>query len=378
MNDGDRRPLIAHVVFRFDIGGLENGVVNLINGLPENEFRHAVIALTEASDFRERIGRSDVAVHALGKRPGKDPAAYWRLYRLLRQLRPAIVHTRNLGTLECAAVAALAGVPYRIHGEHGWDVHDPDGKVWKYRVLRKLLNPFIHQFVTVSRDLQQWLLTQVGIAPAKVWHICNGVDTQRFRPAPAARADRGNIVVVGSVLRFEPIKDPLNLVRAFLKARRELAGRRVDLRLMVAGDGPLRAQALKLLVADRAAAAVFMPGARNDIPDFLRALDVFVLGSQREGISNTVLEAMASGLPVIATATGGNLELIAANVNGRLVPPGDSNALSQAIVAYAEDAQLRREQGRASRVRAESEYSLTRMLKDYRLLYAEAVQGAAR
>jgi glycosyltransferase involved in cell wall biosynthesis len=121
-----------------------------------------------------------------------------------------------------------------------------------------------------------------------------------------------------------------------------------------------------------------MPGARNDIPDFLRALDVFVLGSQREGISNTVLEAMASGLPVIATATGGNLELIAANVNGRLVPPGDSNALSQAIVAYAEDAQLRREQGRASRVRAESEYSLTRMLKDYRLLYAEAVQGAAR
>jgi sugar transferase (PEP-CTERM/EpsH1 system associated) len=378
MNDGDRRPLIAHVVFRFDIGGLENGVVNLINGLPENEFRHAVIALTEASDFRERIGRSDVAVHALGKRPGKDPAAYWRLYRLLRQLRPAIVHTRNLGTLECAAVAALAGVPYRIHGEHGWDVHDPDGKVWKYRVLRKLLNPFIHQFVTVSRDLQQWLLTQVGIAPAKVWHICNGVDTQRFRPAPAARADRGNIVVVGSVLRFEPIKDPLNLVRAFLKARRELAGRRVDLRLMVAGDGPLRAQALKLLVADRAAAAVFMPGARNDIPDFLRALDVFVLGSQREGISNTVLEAMASGLPVIATATGGNLELIAANVNGRLVPPGDSNALSQAIVAYAEDAQLRREQGRASRVRAESEYSLTRMLRDYRLLYAEAVQGAAR
>jgi sugar transferase (PEP-CTERM/EpsH1 system associated) len=378
MNDGDRRPLIAHIVFRFDIGGLENGVVNLINGLPENEFRHAVIALSEAGEFRQRIRRSDVAVHALGKRPGKDPAAYWRLYRLLQQLRPAIVHTRNLGTLECAAVAALAGVPYRIHGEHGWDVHDPDGKVWKYKVLRKLLNPFIHQFVTVSRDLQQWLLTQVGIAPAKVWHICNGVDTQRFRPAPVARADRGNIVVVGSVLRFEPIKDPLNLVRAFLKARRELAGRRVDLRLMVAGDGPLRAQALKLLVADRAAAAVFMPGARNDIPDFLRALDVFVLGSQREGISNTVLEAMASGLPVVATATGGNPELVAAGVTGCLVPPGNSAALAQAIAAYAEDAQLRREHGRASRARAESEYSLTRMLKDYRLLYGSALQGAAR
>ncbi|MGQ0428415.1 MAG: TIGR03088 family PEP-CTERM/XrtA system glycosyltransferase [Gammaproteobacteria bacterium] len=378
MSAADPRPLVAHIVFRFDIGGLENGVINLINALPERELRHAVIALTEAGEFRERIRRADVAVHAIGKRPGKDPAAYLRLYRLLRQLRPAVVHTRNLGTIECAAVAACAGVPYRIHGEHGWDVHDPDGNVWKYKVLRKLLNPFIHQFVTVSRDLQQWLIAEVGIAPGKVWHICNGVDTNRFRPLPAPRTDRGNIVVVGSVMRFEPIKDPLNLVRAFLRARRQLAERRLDLRLMIAGDGPLRAKALALVVADKAAAAVSMPGARNDVPDWLRALDVFALGSQREGISNTVLEAMATGLPVVATATGGNLELIAAGVNGRLVPPGDPNALAQAITTYAEDTQLRREHGRASRLRAESEYSLARMLKDYWLLYRSAVQGTAR
>ncbi|MEX1994491.1 MAG: TIGR03088 family PEP-CTERM/XrtA system glycosyltransferase [Steroidobacteraceae bacterium] len=377
MNPSDPRPLIAHIVFRFDIGGLENGVVNLINGLPEGEFRHAVIALTEAGEFRQRIRRSDVAVHEIGKRPGKDPGAYWRLYRLLRKLRPAVVHTRNVGTLECAAVAACAGVPYRIHGEHGWDVHDPDGKVRKYRILRKLLNPFIHQFVAVSRDLQQWLVGAIGIAPGKVWHICNGVDTSRFQPAPAGRADRGNIVVVGSVTRFEPIKDPLNLVRAFLLARRQLAVRRVDLRLMVAGDGPLRAKALELVIAEAAAVAAFMPGARDDVPEWLRALDVFVLGSQREGISNTVLEAMATGLPIVATATGGNLELIAAGVNGRLVPPGDSNALCQAIVAYAEDAQLRREHGLASRSRAQSDYSLARMLKDYRLLYGSALQGTA-
>ncbi|MGQ0384059.1 MAG: TIGR03088 family PEP-CTERM/XrtA system glycosyltransferase [Gammaproteobacteria bacterium] len=378
MSTADPRPLIAHIVFRFDIGGLENGIVNLINALPEREMRHAVIALTEAGAIRERIRKSDVTVYEIGKRPGQDPAAYVRVYRLLKQLRPAVVHTRNLGTIECAAVAALAGVPYRIHGEHGWDVHDPDGKIWTYKVLRKLLNPFIHQFVTVSRDLQQWLVAKVGIAPDKVWHICNGVDTTRFHPLPAPRTDRGSIVVVGSVMRFEPIKDPLNLVRAFLKARRQLAERRLDLRLMVAGDGPLRAKALALLLGDKAAAAVSMPGARNDVPDWLRALDIFALGSQREGISNTVLEAMATGLPVVATATGGNLELVAAGVNGRLVPPGDTNALAQAIVGYAEDAQLRREHGRASRARAESEYSLARMLKDYWLLYRSAVQGTAR
>ena len=377
MNDRDPRPLIAHIVFRFDIGGLENGVVNLINGLPEQEFRHAVIALSEAGEFRQRIRRSDVAVHAIGKRPGKDPGAYLRLFRLLRKLHPDVVHTRNVGTLECALVAALAGVRIRIHGEHGWDVHDPDGKVWKYKVLRRVFNVFIHQFVAVSRDLQGWLVAQVGIAPRKVWHICNGVDTKRFRPSPESRAERGNIVVIGSVMRFEPIKDPLNLVRAFLNARRQLAGRRVDLRLMIAGDGPLRAAALALVVAEAAAAAVSLPGARDDVPEWLQALDVFVLGSQREGISNTVLEAMATGLPVVATATGGNLELVAAGVTGRLVPPGDSGALAQAIVSYADDAQLRREHGSAARARAESEYSLTRMLKDYRLLYDSALQGAA-
>jgi hypothetical protein len=154
----DPRPLIAHVVFRLDYGGLENGVVNLINGLPEGEFRHAVVALTEATGFRDRIRRADVSVHALGKHPGNDPAMLVRLFRLLRMLRPAIVHTRNLATLEGALLARIAGAPVRIHGEHGWDVHDPEGASRKYRTLRRLLNPAITRFVAVSTELQQWLV----------------------------------------------------------------------------------------------------------------------------------------------------------------------------------------------------------------------------
>src|SRR5690606_16691865 len=110
-------PLIAHIVFRFDYGGLENGVVNVVNGLADAEFDHAVIALTEATSFRKRL-RDGIRVYAIGKRPGKDLGAYVRLYRLLRELKPTAVHSRNLGTLDCAIVAFLAGVPHRIHGEH--------------------------------------------------------------------------------------------------------------------------------------------------------------------------------------------------------------------------------------------------------------------
>lgn len=102
----DLRPLIVHVVFRFDYGGLENGVVNIVNGLVGKEFRHAIIALSAATDFSKRL-RGQVPVYALGKKPGKDPAIYWRLFKLFRRLRPAIVHTRNLGTLDCAFFAPL-------------------------------------------------------------------------------------------------------------------------------------------------------------------------------------------------------------------------------------------------------------------------------
>src|SRR5512139_3953504 len=114
------RPLIVHVIFRLDYGGLENGVVNVVNGLPADAFSHTIIALEDVRDFRQRIRSPDVGVFALHKRPGKDPGTYLRLYRLLKRLRPALVHTRNLGTLEGAVIALLAGVPARVHSEHGW------------------------------------------------------------------------------------------------------------------------------------------------------------------------------------------------------------------------------------------------------------------
>lgn len=370
------RPLIAHVLFRLDYGGMENGIVNVVNGLPEAEFRHAIIALTEASQFRERIKRVDVAVHTLHKRAGKDWGAYWRLYKLIRQLKPAVVHTRNIGTLDCVFIAWLAGVPVRVHGEHGWDVHDPDGTNRKYIWLRRIFNPLVTHFVTVSQDLQRYLLQRVGIKPSKVTHICNGVDTQRFIPRnasptaelPSERFPAG-CVLVGSATRFNEIKDPLNLVRAFIALRQQLRGQIVEVRLLMVGDGPLRESALQLLREAGEEQSAWLPGSRDDIPALLRAMDVYVLGSLREGISNTLLESMATGLPLVATATGGNVELIEPGVMGVLVPVADSTAMAAALLPYVIDAALRQKHGEAARARAEREYSLTRMLNDYRNLY---------
>jgi sugar transferase (PEP-CTERM/EpsH1 system associated) len=268
-------------------------------------------------------------------------------------------------------------VPIRIHGEHGWDVFDPDGTNRKYRLLRRVLARFVQAFVTVSDDLQRWLIAVVGLPAAKITHICNGVDTDRFRPTetgessalPEEIGGRGNAIIVGSVTRFSAIKDPLNLVEAFIRVRAASSSAAESLRLVMIGDGELRAQALARLEQAGAAAAAWLPGSRNDIPSLMRSMDIFVLGSLREGISNTVLEAMASGLPIIASDTGGNVELIARGETGALVPPGDAAALAAAIGVYAQDAALRRQHGDAARARAVEKFSIATMLASYRALY---------
>ena len=376
------KPLIAHIIFRLDYGGLENGVVNLINRMPRDAFRHCIIVMSETTEFRKRLQRADVAVHSIGKRPGKDPVSYLRLFRLLRKLRPNVLHTRNIGTMDCVPVARLAGVSACIHGEHGWDVHDPDGVNPRYRRLRRVIQPLVRHFITVSDDLKQWLVDSVGIPPEKITRICNGVDTDRFSPSLKGQRHQEirsrfseRAVIVGSVLRFQEIKDPLNLVDAFLIARARLQRSGPDLCLAMIGDGPLHQHALNRLEQAGAQDAAWLPGSRDDVPELLQSLDLFALGSRREGISNTLLEAMSTGLPVIATSTGGNLELLGTNDVGMLVPPENSAVLAESICRLAEDEKLRLELGNAARQQALSRYALNTMIEQYRRVYEDVTVG---
>jgi glycosyltransferase involved in cell wall biosynthesis len=205
------------------------------------------------------------------------------------------------------------------------------------------------------------------------------VDVARFRPRrdetlPSTPFPAG-VVIVGSVTRFEPIKDPMNLARAFVDARKRLAaaGSATDLRLLMVGDGPLRADVLQFLESSGEARNAWLPGAHSNVDAWLRIMDIYALGSRREGISNTVLEAMASGLPVIASATGGNLELVEPGHTGSLVPPENSVALAEALARYAQDASLRAQHGAAARARAEQQFSLEAMVASYTDLYRGAI-----
>ncbi len=370
-------PLVVHVLFRFDVGGLENGVVNLINHLPAGAFRHAIVALdTVSADFARRLTRPDVVLHALHKPPGHAVALYPRLWRLFRQWRPAVVHTRNLAALECQVPAWAAGVPLRLHGEHGRDVDDLDGSSVKLQRLRRLYRPFVHRYVTVSADLQRYLVQRVGVAAGRIDQIYNGVDTRRFQTEEAAAARPAGwpfagdgLWCIGTVGRMQGVKHQTLLARAFVQLLQRRPDLQARLRLVMVGDGPLRAQAQALLDDAGYGALAWLPGERADVPALMRALDVFVLPSLGEGISNTVLEAMATGLPVVATAVGGNTELVQPGVTGELVPSGDSHALSASLERLADAPEHARALGAAGRRVVEQRFSLAAMVRAYARVY---------
>ena len=375
INEHDPRPLVAHVMYRFDVGGLENGIVNLINHMPEDAYRHAIISMTEITDFRQRIQRDDVEFIALKKKPGHSLWLYPKLYRLFKELKPAIVHTRNLGALELAVPAWAAGVPSRIHGEHGRDVGDLDGSSKKYQWVRRLYRPFVTYYIALSRDLEQYLTQVVGMARSRVAQIYNGVDAERFSPALQRQPIEGcpfvdaNEWLIGTVGRMQTVKNQVDLAKAFALALQIEPELKPLLRLVMVGGGPLREEALAILEQAGCAENAWLPGERSDVPDILRGLDCFVLPSLAEGISNTILEAMACGLPVIATDVGGNGELIEAGKTGVLVPVGDVPAMAREIVALAKQREKARVMGLEGRKRVEQTFSMTAMVKQYQELY---------
>lgn len=362
-------PLIAHVIHRLDVGGMENGLVNLINHMSPGKYRHAVVSLTESTSFRERILRDDVEFYSLHKAPGHDLGLYVRLWRLMKRLRPTIVHTRNLAAVEALVPAALAGVPCRIHGEHGRDLQDVDGTNWKYRLLRRAIAPLVHRFIALSQDLESYLVNAIGVAPANISRIINGVDIERFRPDDGTARTRFEPIpsgsfAIGTVTRMQEIKDPLALVRAFAKLDAP------ETFLVMVGDGPLLGTVRREIREAGLERRAWLPGSRDDVDELYRAFDVFALSSRVEGISNTVLEAMASGLPVVATPVGGNAELVVDGETGTLVP---ADGLAGALASYVDDVESARAHGRAGRRRAEESFDIHAMVACYEAVYDEVL-----
>jgi sugar transferase (PEP-CTERM/EpsH1 system associated) len=378
-------PLVVHVIYSLGTGGLENGLINLINRSPRDRFRHAIVCLAKTGDFATRLTVPDVPIVSLNKRPGHDLGVYWRLWRCLMTLRPQIMHTRNLAALEMHLIGVLVPGLRHVHGEHGRDIYDLDGSNPRYRRLRRWIAPLVDRFITVSRDLQHWLTETVGVTTDKVRQIYNGVDHDVFHPRGVRRPDLAPIgflgsaaCVIGTVGRLAEVKDQTTLINAVARLMREQPALSDAIRLIIVGDGPLRTQLEQLADEQGIASITWFAGDRSDVPDLLRMMDLFVLPSLAEGVSNTVLEAMATGLPVVATRTGGNPELVSVDVTGQLVPVADDRALADTLLELIDRPRKLLTMGQAARERVLEQFNWRRTVEAYLAVYDDVLGNTTR
>jgi sugar transferase (PEP-CTERM/EpsH1 system associated) len=365
---------VLHILHAFSHGGLENGIVNIINGSPQ-DITHELCILSSAGEFLGKI-RNPIQCHELHRSPGNGAGLVLQLNRIMRQSGADIVHTRNWGAFDGVLAALFNPKVKLLHGEHGREMTDHQGLNARRNRIRRALSFRIKKFTTVSQDLSSWLINTVGIPAKKVLVIPNGVDACRYRPyRDSALRDEFGIgaddFVVGTIGRLDPIKNHKGLIRAFTIAARQVP----RMRLVIVGDGPERSQLEALISSPEGIPTPILTGYRSDVERFYGIFDLFVLNSYAEGMSNTLLEAMASQLPIICTPVGANVDLIHDGKQGRYVGIGNDDELAQAILGYCLSQELRFRHSMQARLRVEAGFTLSSMVESYVGLYRSLIHG---
>ena len=364
---------ILHILDRLGVGGTELVTLKLINGLAHGSFEQRLGTLRGIDASFQDVPLDCGELLHIGKGSNGFQFPLFRLARIMRAYRPHIVHSRNWGTIEAIPAARLAGVPVAIHSEHGYELEMLAGLPKRRRLFRRAAYAMADAVFTVTRELRDFHARQAWISPDRIQVIYNGVDTQRFFPSPESRSvlrKRFGLpqcrFIVGTVGRMVPIKDHATLLRTV----EIMVQRKIDAHALIVGSGSEleRNQQLVNACAGLAGRVTFI-GASQEVPELLNAMDVFALPSISEGMSNTLLEAMATGLPVVATAVGGNTEVIDNEKSGWLIRPRDPEALASLLTRLAFEDDLRQKYGAAARARIIDRFSLDRMLNNYSQLY---------
>jgi sugar transferase (PEP-CTERM/EpsH1 system associated) len=356
----DRRIRLVHLVITLDVGGLERVLVNHIRHADHARFEISVLCLGGRGRLAEEIEAEGAAVHALevhGRGLGRGAR---RLVLELRRLKPDVLHTHNLAAhLLGAAAARIAGVPVVVHTKHGrYDIRS-----WRRALGMRAASAMSSMVVPVSEDSAHEALE--GVSARKIRVIHNGVDVAGITPGDRfSRAPGDRVVSVG---RLAAVKDYPTLLRAARRVVDALPSFHLDL----VGDGPERTALESLRSELGLDGHVTFLGERHDVRERLQAADVFVLSSTSEGLSLALLEALASGLPIVATRVGGNAQVVTDGETGRLVPPSDPGALAEALIDVLTDRPRQSAMGRAARRRAEEHFSLTAVMGRYESLYSE-------
>jgi sugar transferase (PEP-CTERM/EpsH1 system associated) len=363
---------ILHVVDSLGKGGLENGLVNLIAHLDSHRFEHVVCAMRRLGPNAERLEAAGARVVCLGGQTGSRFQVR-TLVRTMREVKPDLVHSRNWAAIEAVLAGKWVGVRGVVHSEHGLEADTAKAEPWRRNCFRRLAFEAADRVLAVSSQLRDLHARRTGFPARRVAVIHNGVDSERFQPNLSLRASiRAELGIaedqfcIGCVGNLTPVKD----YRTALNAAGALDKVCKDWRLLVIGEGAERGQLEQFVQAHPAwKDRVAFLGLSHRVPELLAAMDVYVLSSVIEGISNSLLEAMASGLPAVATAVGGNPEVVVDGESGILFPAGDFNRLADQLFLLRQQPDLRARLSQQARRRVREEFSIDSMVRSYREVY---------
>lgn len=365
---------IAHVLQWFELGGGETLAGELAARQVARGHRVCVVALAAGGPLQGAFQERGVEALVINKRPGLDFTLPPRLLKFFRARQAALVHTHDPQSLVYASVAGrLAGASV-VHTKHGETIERA-----RRHFLRRMAAHWVNAFVAVSESTAQTAMRRSEVGPEKIRVITNGVDVERFSSNARARAEVRDELgidagawVVGAVGRLVPEKHHALLFRAMAPL---LDGGQTH--LVIAGDGTCRPDLCAIVDAwpPSRRTHVHLLGERRDVARLLAGFDVFALSSRSEGLPLAVLEAMASGLPVVATAVGGLSSLVINEVTGILVPPDDPDQLRKGLLAMSNRRDRARAMGAAARETITRRYSLDQMADRYMDVYRGALAG---
>ncbi len=362
---------ILHVVLSMETGGLENGIVNLVNHADTDKFCVDVLCLREKGELADRIDNPASRVIFDGNRDHGLITAIKKIYKACKTGQYHIVHSHGFTTMFASYIAGkLAGTPKMMNGEHGTLYHSSV----KHRLIQKYLFRKMEINLTVSNDLKHEIIDNFSLSHDNFRPIINGVDTDKFsadrQSNSKLRSELGfspDDIIIGSVGRLVEVKNYKSLISAFEK----LSSCHSNVHLVLAGDGPERVNLEEQTLKSGLAKKVHLLGHRDDIPQIMNLLDIFVLPSFSEGLSNTLLEAMSCGTPVVASDVGGNNEIIRENITGFLYQSDNVIGLHSILNTLSSGKDQIRNLSKQSREHILANFSLGSMVDNYEAAYTE-------
>ncbi len=371
---------ILHVVLSLDYGGTEKIVVDIANNLSSEEFESSIICMDRYGGRASEL-KKDVMIYLMSRKPGLSVKNFYSFYKLLKKVKPDIVHFRNFATYFWGCFVSRFQRDCRIvYSDHSEIVRNYEANEKGKLLLRKLFKYITDNFMTNSLTFKEKLVECVHIDPKNIAVIKNGVDTSKYYPMDSVHKRElrdkygfGNKeYIIGIVASFSPKKNIFLAIKAML----DIVSKLPSAVLVLVGEGELEKELRELVNKNALSDKVYLLGLVKEVNDVLNIFDLFLFPSfTGEGMPNAVMEAMAARIPVVASDIPGNIEILEGGNRGVLFTNNDMDSLVECVLRLANDKELSNQVTEKAYQYIKKEMSLHRMIERCENFYRRVYNG---